>query len=192
MGWLQQLHANVGLFDETLLGVVDLSRSALSNGSIYWPALLIVTGSAIIQFYQSKQLTPDDKDARSLRQILSEAKGGKQADQSEVSTAMARNTRYILPVLIFVFTIGLPSALSLYWLIGGLVAFIQQSIILREDVTEMEEIGDEKTAKKKPGAKSKAAADKEKNAIEAEIVKTPAAKPNTKSKQAARKKRRKK
>lgn len=189
--WIQQLHANVKLFDETLLGLVDLSRSAIGDG-FYLPAFLIVTASAVVQYYQSKQLTPDDKDARSLRQILREAKDGKQADQSEVSTAMARNTRYILPVLIFVFTVGLPSALSLYWLVSGLVAFIQQSIILREDVAEMEEIADEKTvSKKKPGAKSKVAADKEKNAIEAEIVQTPT-KSNTKNKPAARKKRRKK
>lgn len=187
--WLQQLHANVKMFDETLLGVVDLSRSAVGDG-FYLPAFLIVTASAIIQYYQSKQLTPDDKDARSLRTILRDAKTGKQADQSEVSVAMARNTRYILPVLIFVFTIGLPSALSLYWLVSGLVAFIQQSIILRDDVAEMEEIGDEKTPKKKPGTKSKAAADKEKNAIEAEVVKTSTAK--NKTKPAVRKKRRKK
>lgn len=193
LSWLQQLHANVNVFDETLLGVVDLSKAALSGGSIYWPALLIVTASAAIQYYQSKQLAPDDKDSRSLRAILREAKGGKQADQSEVSAAMARNTRYILPVLVFVFTIGLPSALSLYWLVSGLVAFIQQSIILREDVAEMEEIGDEKTpAKRRAGSKSKAAADKEKNAIEAEVVQDAAPKPKSKSKSAARKKRRKK
>lgn len=198
LSWLQQLHQNVSLFDETLVGVVDLSRAALSSGSIYWPALAIVAGSAVVQYYQSKQLTPDDKDARNLRAILRDAKSGKQADQSEVSTAMARNTRYILPVLIFVFTIHLPSALALYWLVSGLVAFIQQSIVLREDVEEMEKIADEKTPAKKPakgkGGQAPSAADKAKNAIEAEVVAAPAdkAKPKPKSKTAARKKRRKK
>lgn len=191
LSWLQQLHANIKLFDETLVGLVDLSRAAVGSEGLYIPALIIVTASAVIQYYQSKQLAPDDKDARKLRDILKDAKEGKQADQSEVSAAMGRNIRYILPVMVFIFTIGLPSALSLYWLVSGLVAFIQQSIILREDVAEMEEVGNKKAPAKR-GKKSAVAAEKEKNAIEAEIVKTPADQPATKAKSAARKKRRKK
>jgi YidC/Oxa1 family membrane protein insertase len=176
--WLQQLADNIKQFDATLFNVVDLTKPALDGTGVYWPALLIVTASAVVQFYQSKQLAPNDKDARGLRAILRDAKSGKQADQQEINAAMARSTRYLLPALVFLFTIHLPSALSLYWLTSGIVAFIQQSYALREDTVEMEAEAD------KPDAAKRA-----KQAIEAEIVDKP--KPAAKKKAAARKKRRK-
>lgn len=178
--WLQHLADNIKQFDATLFGAVDLTRAALSNEGVYVPALLIVTASAAVQFYQSKQLAPNDKDARGLRAILRDAKSGKQADQQEVNAAMARSTRYLLPALVFIFTIQLASALSLYWLVSGLVALVQQSIALREDAVEM----DAEAGKNEAGKR-------EKNAIEAEIVDKSKSSANSK-KTAARKKRRKK
>lgn len=141
--WMKELAKNIKQFDDTLLGFVNLSKAAINKGSgIYWPAMIIVFGSAVAQYYQSKQLMPDAKDQRGLRDILKSAGGGKQADQSEVNAAVGRSTRYLLPVMIFFFTVSIASALSLYWLTGGIVAFIQQSIVLRDDETEMEEIAD--------------------------------------------------
>ncbi len=138
LGWMQHLSKNIHLFDGTLFGLVDLTRPAIRGGAIYWPAMILVAGSAVVQYFQSKQLLPEAKDGRSLKKILSEAGEGKQTDQSEVNAAVGRSTIYFLPIMIFFFTVGLPSALSLYWLVGGIVAFIQQSIVLREDETELE------------------------------------------------------
>jgi YidC/Oxa1 family membrane protein insertase len=138
LSWLKHLATNIHLFDNTLFGVVNLGRSAIGTKGVYWPALLIVFGSAIAQYFQSKQLLPDAKDQRGLRAILKDAGEGKQADQSEVNAAVGRNTRYLLPLMIFLFTIRIASALSLYWLVGGVVAYIQQAIVLRGDETEME------------------------------------------------------
>ena len=143
LSWMKHLASNIHLFDGSLFGVVDLTRSALGKNGIYWPAMLIVLGSAITQYFQSVQLLPQDKDARRLRDILKDAGEGHQADQSEVNAAISRSTRFLLPGMIFLFTVNLASALSLYWLVGGLVAFIQQSIVLREDETEMEAIAAE-------------------------------------------------
>lgn len=140
--WMQQVGHNIHLFDNTLFGVVDLGRSALGHGGVYWPAMVIVIGSAIAQYFQSKQLLPDSGEKRSLRAILKEAGSGKQADQSEVNAAVGRSTIYLLPIMIFTFTVNIASALSLYWLVGGIVAYIQQSIVLNRDETEMEAIAD--------------------------------------------------
>ncbi|HWB39284.1 MAG TPA: YidC/Oxa1 family membrane protein insertase [Candidatus Saccharimonadales bacterium] len=145
MGWMQQLSHNIHLFDNTLFGHVDLSRAALNpgkHGGVYWPAMLIVFGSALAQYYQSKQLLPRTKDQRSLRQILKAAGAGEQADQSEVNAAVGSSTRFLLPVMIFLFTVNIASALSLYWLTSGIVAYIQQSIVLNRDETEMEKLAD--------------------------------------------------
>lgn len=136
--WMEVLAKDIHKFDTTLFGVVELTKPALSNGGIYWPALLLVAGSAVVQFFQSKQLMPKDKDSKSLRQILKTAGDGKQADQSEVNAAVGRSTIFILPVFVFIFTVHLASALSLYWLIGGIVALIQQTIVLKDDVAELD------------------------------------------------------
>lgn len=142
LSWMKDLAKNINLFDNTLFGAIDLGRAAIGKQGFYLPAFLIVVGSAVAQYYQAKQLMPDQKDQRSLRAILKEAGEGKQADQSEVSAAVGRSTRYMIPAFILIFTIGLPSALSLYWLVSGLVAFWQQSIILSQDEAEMEELAD--------------------------------------------------
>lgn len=136
--WLENLARDVKQFDATLFSIVDLTRPAVGELGFYLPAMLIVTASAVVQYYQSKQLAPDSKDARSLRAILKDAGQGKQADQSELNAATARSTRYLLPAMIFIFTINLASALALYWLVSGVVALVQQTIALRDDTKEME------------------------------------------------------
>lgn len=142
--WMKQLAADISLFDNTLLGVVDLGRKALENGVIYWPAMLIAAGSAFAQYYQSKQLMPSDKNARSLRQLLREAGEGKAADSGETNAAVGRSMRYFIPAMVLVISLNLPAALPLYWLTGGIIAVIQQSRVLRQDETEMEAIADTK------------------------------------------------
>lgn len=178
LGWLQQLARDIHQFDDTLFGAVNLSKAALGPGGIYWPAMIIVAASAVAQYYQAKQLMPDNKEQRSLRDILKAANDGKQADQSEINAAVGRSTRFLLPGMIFLFTVNIPSALSLYWLTGGLVAYMQQAYILRQDEEEMEEIAD------KSGKNLK-------DIPEAEIVKE-SAKPTKSAKGSKKAKRRRK
>jgi len=179
LSWMQQLADNIHKFDETLFGIVDLTKAALGSGGVYWPAMLIVVASVVIQYYQAKQLMPQDKEARSLRQILKEASSGKQADQSEVNAAVGRSTKFLLPAMVFIFTVSIASALSLYWLVSGLVAYIQQAIVLNKDEEEMEAIANGKPSKKDT-----------KNIPEAEIVEKP--KPKNKAKASKRPNKRKK
>lgn len=148
LSWVQQLEGNIHQFDSTLFGVVDLTKAAIGKaGGIYWPAMLIVIASAVVQYYQAKQLSPDDGKKRSLRSILKDAGSGAQADQSEISAAVARSTRFMLPAFIFLVTVNIASALSLYWLTSGLVAFIQQSRVLGKDEAELTTAADAKTRK---------------------------------------------
>lgn len=169
--WMKQLAENVKLFDATLFGFIDLSRAALGPGGVYWPAMFIVIGSTIAQYFQSKQLSPDTKDSRSLRAILKDAGKGNQADQSEVNAAVGRSTRFLLPALVFLFTVNIASALSLYWLVSGVVAIIQQAMILRDDEEELETIADKKTKSKTKTTTTKTTiSSRAKQAKEAEVV----------------------
>jgi YidC/Oxa1 family membrane protein insertase len=163
LSWMKQLGNDIGQFDASLFGFIDLKQSALNP--FYLPAFLLVIGSATIQYFQSAQLMPKDNDGRKLRQILKEAGEGKQADQSEVNAAIGRNTRYFIPFMILIFTISLPAALSLYWFTGGLVAYWQQARILKQDETELEAIADSSVKKE---------------IIEGEVITKP--KPKTKTK----------
>lgn len=145
MSWMQQIQTDITKFDNTLLGNVDLSRPALNQGGgVYWPALILVLGSSIIQFFQIKQTMPEGKDAKKVRDILKEANSGKMADSSEMNAAMSRNMSYALPVFIFVVTIGFPAALSLYWFVGGVIAFLQQSYLLKQDEYSMDSVASSK------------------------------------------------
>ncbi len=148
LAWIKYLSTDIHHFDASLFGVIDLTRSALNKGGgIYWPAMFIVIGSATAQYFQSKQLLPQGQDKRKLRHILKEAGSGKQTDQSEVNAAVGRSTRYFIPAMIFIFTVNLPAALSLYWLTSGVTALIQQARVLRRDETEMESVADNKNSK---------------------------------------------
>jgi len=138
LSWMQHLATNIHHFDTTLFGVVDLTRAANGPKGFYLPAFIIVVGSAVVQYFTSKVLMPTDKDARSLRDIFKSAGEGKQADQAEVNAAIGRSTRFLLPAMIFIFTINIASGLGLYWLVSGLVAYIQQAIIFRRDEVELE------------------------------------------------------
>lgn len=153
MPGIKELAADISKFDMSLLGFIDLKRAALGQGGIYWPAMALVLGSAVTQYYQSKQLMPDDKQARKLRHILRDAgKGGEAADSSEVNAAVGRSTKYFIPVMIFFFTVNIASALSLYWLTSGLVAMLQQHRVLKDDEEEIEaklHKDDKKSDKKK-------------------------------------------
>lgn len=144
--WMELLAQNIHRFDGTLFGVVDLTKAALGT-SVYWPALFIVLGSVVVQYFQGRQLLVTDKNARSIREILRAASQGEEADQAEISAAMTGLTQYFIPITVLLVTIHLPSALGLYWLVGGLIAFGQQSLILRQDETELEELADKTTKK---------------------------------------------
>ena len=175
LSWLKTLAADIGQFDATLLGVVDLTKAALpKEGGIYWPAMIIVAGSAAAQYFQSKQLMPQDKEARGLRKILRDASSGKQADQSEVNAAVGQSTKYFIPALIFVFTVSLPSALGLYWLVSGVTAYFQQARVLGQDTAELEAIAD------KPDKKQ---------VIEGEVIPSSKAKTRKKKSSTAKKRR---
>lgn len=178
LSWLKELGSDIGKFDASLLHVMDLSKAAIGNeGGIYWPAMLLVAGSATIQYFQSVQLMPQQKDARKLRQILKEAGQGKEADQAEINAAIGRSTRFFIPFMIFIFTVSLPAALSLYWLTSGIVAYLQQSYVLKQDETELEAIAD---------------ASVKTNVIEGEIIEKPKTKKKKPSKKSPTKRRKKK
>jgi YidC/Oxa1 family membrane protein insertase len=177
LSWIKTLASDISKFDATLFGVVDLKRAALpQGGGFYFPAFLIVAGSAVAQFFQTKQLMPDSKDSKGLKQILNEATAGKQAESSDVNAAVGKSTRYLIPIMIFVFTISLPAALPLYWLVTGLIAILQQQRIMGKEETALETVAEDSSGR----------------AIEGEVIPPKTAKKSSAKNRKTTKKRRRK
>lgn len=135
--WMKELAGDISKLDFTLFDVVNLNEKALSQGKVYLPALVIVLASAVIQYFASKMLMVTDTQARSLKQILKDAAGGKEADQAEVSASTMKLMIYFIPVMILVTSINFAAALGVYWLTSGIVQYFQQRRILGQDQGEL-------------------------------------------------------
>lgn len=125
-------------FHPTFLGFIDLTK----------PSPLIALLAAAAQFVQTKQITPKVQPDDS---------------QSQMMTGMT----YVFPALTFFIGLSLPAALSLYWATASAMAIVQQYIVLKRDVRELEEGTPTPTptatkAQPKRAAKAKAKAHKAK------------------------------
>jgi YidC/Oxa1 family membrane protein insertase len=143
LSWVQRLSTDISQFDHTLLGFVDLSRKGIESGGLYVPAVIVAIIAAIAQFYQSKLMMPDSKDAKKISDILRDASTGKSADQADVATAVSRGMMFFLPFITFIFAISVPAALSLYLLTSSIVGYGQNYYVLNKDKEEMHELATE-------------------------------------------------
>ena len=115
----------------------------------------------------AKQISPKNQPKRRLRDIMSEAADGKQADQSDMNAAMMGSMTKFLPIMMFFIMISLPGAIALYYTVSNLVAVFQQGIVLKGDAEEMIEIADNEPAVQNKKATAKA---REKVAKSATII----------------------
>lgn len=152
---VKEIISNPENFNEKLFGFIDLTENALVN---YW-ILLIAVLAAATQYYMSKQLMPQSENKRGLREIMSEAAEGKQADQAEMNAIIMGKMTKVFPFIMLFIMIGLPGALVLYYAVSNMVAVVQQKYILGQDEDELEELAEEaeeaakaekKSAKKQP------------------------------------------
>jgi membrane protein insertase Oxa1/YidC/SpoIIIJ len=125
--------------------------------------MILAVLAAALQYYQSKQITPQPTEHKRLRDVMAATAAGKDVDQSEVSAIMSQRMLFIFPIMTFFVMIYLPGAIALYTVVGSIVAIIQQHVVLKEDVEEMEVLA----------GGTKAAVIREKNAQEAVVVKAP-------------------
>lgn len=96
-------------FSPTLLGLINLSKPS--------PWLAALAG--LSQFAQTKQLAP-------------------KAPQGDAQAQAVAGMTYVFPFITFLVGLTLPAALALYWVVTSLVAVLQQYLVLRRDVEELE------------------------------------------------------
>lgn len=156
IGPIKQLIEHPEQFNERLLGVVDLTKAAFTNGGIDVFLVLLAVVAAVTQYVMSKQTLPQTENKKRLRDIMSEAASGKQADQSEMNAVVMGKMVKVLPIFMFFIMITVPGALALYYAVSNLVAVAQQSYLLKQDEEELEEIAEKPVASpKKATAKAR-------------------------------------
>lgn len=106
---LQQIIAHPATFKPELFGVIDLTK----------PSILLAITATVAQYYQTKQLLPKNPGDDPQAKVMA-------------------STSKIFPLLTGFIALRLPSALALYWTTASVVAIIQQWILLREDVEDLE------------------------------------------------------
>ena len=156
IGPIKELIADPGNFNETLLGVIDLTKSAFSGGGVdvFLVALAVIAG--VTQYIMSKQTMPKTESKRRIRDIMAEAAEGKQADQSEMNAIVMQRMTKVLPFFMFFIMLGFPGAIALYYAVSNIVAVAQQAYLLRQDEEELEEIAEESVPEKKTAKTTKA------------------------------------
>jgi len=102
--------ANPGHINALFIGLVDLSK----------PNLIFAVLAGILQFFQTKMLTP--KNA---------AEGQNKKNGPDFSQVMQKQMLYFFPVLTVIILFNLPSALGLYWTVSGIFSIIQQYYITK-------------------------------------------------------------
>jgi YidC/Oxa1 family membrane protein insertase len=138
---------NPDQFNQNFLGIFDLTQHAISRNGVVVGLLVLAVLAAVLQYLTAKQLSPNSDSKRRLRDILSEAGSGKEADQSEVNAVVSRKMMKFMPVMVFLIIIYLPGALAMYMTTANAVGYLQNLIILRKDSSEMEDIANEKQSK---------------------------------------------
>ncbi len=157
---IKKIIENPENFNHTMLGFIDLTKTAFSNGTVNIVLLVLALISAVTQYIMSKQTMPTTSTPKRFREIMKEAAEGKQSDPADMSAAMMRNMVKIMPIMMFFIMVNLPGALALYYTVSNLIATAQQHYLLNKDTEEMEEIAEEVIEKEEVRAKRQATAKK--------------------------------
>ena len=157
-------------FNHTMLGFIDLTKTAISSQGIDIVLVALAVISAATQYIMTKQTLPTNKTSKRFRDVMKDAASGKESDPSEVSAAMMGNMVKFMPVMMFFIMISLPGALALYYTTSNLVAVAQQHYLLQKDSEELDEIADEIVISPKKSPSSAKSKSRAKKASEAKIT----------------------
>ncbi len=116
---IKDLIAAGGAFHPTLLGLINLAK----------PSAILAVLAGAAQYVQTKQLLP------------------KKTEPGDTQAQTMAGMTVLFPFLTAGIGLTLPAALSLYWVSASVVAIIQQWMLLRRDVEEMEDVADKKGKK---------------------------------------------
>lgn len=183
IGPIRALIENPDSINETMLGFIDLSKTAVGSEGINIVLVMLAVLSSVTQYYMSKQTMPQEPSKKTFREIMSEAAEGKQADQSEMNAIVMGKMIKFMPIMLFFIMINLPGAIALYYTVSNLIAVAQQAYLLRGSEEELEEMAEKAiVSNKKTKKKSTQTKNREKTAKEANVIRITAKENKVKTK----------
>ena len=136
-------------FHPQLFGVInlDVKASDVLTGKFSWSALFILVCAvlaSVVQYWATRQQMPSGKSEKKkkFREILKEAKDGKEIDDSDISSMATGQMSMMMPIMMFVIMFNLNGALAFYYFLSNIITVIQQKIILNGIDREIDDMTD--------------------------------------------------
>ncbi|MBR2994477.1 YidC/Oxa1 family membrane protein insertase [Candidatus Saccharibacteria bacterium] len=136
-------------FHPQLFGVIrlDVKASDVISGKFSWSALFILVCAilaSVVQYVVTKQQMPSGKSEKKkkFREILKEAKEGKEIEDSDVSNLTSGQMSAMMPIMMFIIMFNLNGALAFYYFLSNIITIIQQKIILKNISRSIDDMTD--------------------------------------------------
>lgn len=147
-------------FHPQLFGVInlDVKASDVLMGKFSWSALFILVctvAASVIQYWATKQQMPSGKSEKKkkFRDLIKDAKEGKEVDESEISTMATGSMAGMMPIMMFIIMFNLNGALAFYYFLSNIITVVQQRIVLRKVDDEIDTATDKAVLKELRGIK---------------------------------------
>ena len=134
-------------FDPKLFNAIDLTAKAsdvINPKRFSWSAvfmLVISIAAALAQYFVAKQQTSSGKSEKKkkFREILKEAKDGKEVDDSDISGIATGQMSKMMPIMMFIIMFNLHGALAFYYFLSNIFTILQQKLIFNKVRDEMDD-----------------------------------------------------
>ena len=141
-------------FEPRLFGLVNLNVKAsdVLMGKFSFSALFILVCAvmaSVVQYWATKQQMPSGKSEKKkkFRDILKEAKDGKEIDNSDISAMTTGQMSMMMPIMMFIIMFNLNGALAFYYFLSNIITVIQQRIVLKKVDAEIDATTDKAVLK---------------------------------------------
>ena len=134
-------------FEPKLFNAIDLTAKAsdvINPARFSWSAvfmLVISIAAALAQYFVAKQQSASGKSEKKkkFREILKEAKDGKEVDDSDISGLATGQMSKMMPIMMFIIMFNLHGALAFYYFLSNVFTILQQKLIFKKVCDEMDD-----------------------------------------------------
>lgn len=134
-------------FHPMLFNSIDMTAKAsdvINPARFSWSAvfmLVISIAAALAQYFATKQQTASNKSIKrkKFREILAEAKAGKEVDDSDISSMTTGQMSAMMPIMMFLIMFNLHGALAFYYFLSNIFTILQQKIIFNKVRDELDD-----------------------------------------------------
>jgi len=127
--------------------ISDVLRGDFSVSALF--ILLCAILASVAQYWASKQQMSSGKSEKKkkFREILQEAKEGKEVDNSDITSMATGQMTMMMPIMMFIIMFNLNGALAFYYFLSNIITIIQQRVVLKKVSNEIDDMTDKAVLK---------------------------------------------